>query len=149
MATDPAFASVINNGSGLLSAGAETDLQVPTKTTTILTAGASGTKIDEIVAQMTSTGAGGLVATTVAGLIYVFLYDGATYHLYDTIAVRAITASTTVAPYRSLPSDFASGTSRPPNLVIKTGWSLRCSQSIAGNQSATLALKVSAFGADL
>lgn len=141
MSQDPAFASTINNNSALLSAGAETDLQVPTKTATVITAGASGTKIEEVVVHMTSTGAGGLVATTVAGLVYVFLYDGSTYHLYDTIAVTAVTASTTVAPFRS--------SKQYTNLILKSGWSLRCSQSVAGNQSATLALKVSAFGADL
>lgn len=149
MANDPQFASTINNGAGLLSAGAETDLQVPTKTTTILTAGSNGTKIEEIDIHMTSTGGGGLVATSVAGLVYLFLYDGSTYHLFDTVAVRAVTASSTAQPYRALPGDFSSGSNRYNNLIIKSGWSLRASQSVAGNQSATLALKVQAFGADL
>lgn len=142
MAADAAFASTINNGSALLGA-AETNLQVPTTTSILITAGTLGTKIEEIVVEGTTTGLG---ATTVAGLVYLFLYDGTTYHLYDTVTVSAVTASATVAPYRSIPSNFASGTSRPPNLMLKSGWSLRASQSIAGNASV---LKVSAFGGDL
>lgn len=140
MATAPSFAATVNLGAALLSAGAETSLQVPTKTATIVTAGSNGTRIDEIVVHMTSTGAGGIVATTVAGLVYVFLYDGSTYHLYDTLTVTAVTASSTAAPFRT--------NKTYTNLVVKSGWSLVCSQSAVGNQSSTLALKVTAFGAD-
>lgn len=134
MATDPQFAATINNGAQLLG-NAETNLQAPTTTSTILTAGATGTKIEEIVVQASQTT---LVATTVAGLVYLFLHDGSTYHLVDTIAVVAITASSTVAPFRA--------TKQYQNLVVKTGWSLRASQSIAGNASI---LKIHAFGGDL
>lgn len=134
MATDPAFASTINNGAALLGS-AETDLIAPAQTSTILTAGASGTKIEEIVVQAAKTGT--LVATTVAGLVYLFLYDGSTYRLYDTIAITAITPSSTTAPFRL---------ARPyMNLWLKSGWSLRASQSIAGNASV---LEVHAFGGD-
>jgi hypothetical protein len=136
VATDPAFAATINNGCQLLGATAETDLQAPAQTSTVLTAGATGTKIEEIVVEASKSGS--LVATTVAGLVYLFLYDGSTYHLFDTITVAAITASATAAPFRA--------TKTYTNLVLKTGWSLRASQSIAGNVSI---LKVHAFGADL
>jgi hypothetical protein len=134
MATAPAFTATINNGSVLL-AGAETNLQVPTTTGIVLTAGATGTQIYEVVVEATTTT---LVATTVAGLIYLFLFDGTTYHLFDTIGVTAVTPSATVAPYRAR--------SVYTNLIVKTGWSLRASQSIAGNASI---LKVSAFGGDM
>lgn len=132
MATAPAFASAINNGSQLLGAN-ETNLQVPGQTSTVLTAGASGTKIEEIMIEATATS---LVASTAAGLVYLFLYDGSTYHLFDTIAVYAITASGTAAPFRV--------TKQYQNLVMKTGWSLRASQN--GNASI---IKISAFGGDL
>lgn len=135
MATDPAFAATVALGSALLG-NAETDLQVPTTTSVILTAGASGTKVEEIVVEASK--AASLVATTVAGIVYLFLYDGSTYHLYDTIAVTANTASSTAAPFR-LARQYL-------NLVLKSGWSLRASQSIAGNASI---LKVLAFGGDL
>lgn len=134
MATDPSFAATINNGSALLG-NVETNTQVPTTSSVIVTAGASGTKIDEIVVEASQTS---LVATTVAGLVYLYLYDGTTYHLFDTIAVTAITASATTAPFR-LARMYV-------NLVLKTGWSLRASQSQASNASI---LKCHAFGADL
>ncbi len=141
MALDPQFAATVNNGSALLGA-AETNLQVPTTTSVIFTAGASGSKIEEIVVEASFTT---LVATTVIGLVYLFLFDGTTYSLYDTVLVRAITASSLVPGFRSLPADFASGVSRPPNLFLKTGWSLKASQSIVGNASI---LKCHAFGGD-
>lgn len=134
MATDPAFASVVSTGAQLLGA-AETNLQVPTTTSTVLTAGTTGSKIEEVVVEASATT---LVATTVAGLVYLFLFDGTTYHLFDTITITAITASATVAPFR-----FARTYT---NLVLETGWSLRASQSVAGNASI---LKVHALGGDL
>lgn len=135
MATDPAFAATPNTGAALLG-NAETDLQAPTTTSVILTAGSSGTKVEEIVVQASKSGS--LVATTVAGLVYLFLYDGSTYHLFDTITITAITASSTVPGFRQR--------NVYTNLYLKSGWSLRASQSIAGNASV---LKVHAMGADL
>ncbi|SRR6266498_617946 len=134
MATDPAFSATINNGTALLGSAA-TNLQVADNTSTIVTAGATGTKIEEIVVEASNTT---LTATTVAGLVYIFLYDGATYHLYDTFTISAITASSTAAPFRASKTYL--------NLIIKTGWSVRASQSIAGNASI---LKCHVFGADL
>lgn len=133
MAADPQFASTPNNGAALLG-NAETNLQVPTTTSVIITAGASGTKIEEVVVEASATS---LVASTVAGLVYLFLYDGSTYHLFDVITVAAITASSTVSPFRQR--------NVYPNLIIKSGWSLRASQSIAGNASV---IKAHAFGGD-
>jgi hypothetical protein len=133
MASTPSYANAVDNTAQLIGT-AETNLQVPVNSVTVLTAGASGSKIEEIVVQASATT---LVATTVAGLVYIFLYDGSTYHLFDTIAVTAITASTTVAPFR-LSKTYN-------NLVLKSGWSLRASQSIAGNASI---LKIHCLGAD-
>lgn len=112
----------------------ETNLQVPAQAVVILTAGSSGTKIEEIVVEASFTT---LAATTVAGLVYLFLYDGSTYHLFDWVQVVAGTGSATAPPFRV--------SVRYANLWIKTGWSLRASQSIAGNNSI---LKVHAFGGD-
>lgn len=109
---------------------------MPTTTSVIVTSGASGTKIEEVVVEASSTG---LTATTVAGLVYVFLYDGSTYHLFDTIPVTAVVAAAAgPGPFR---------VSRTyTNLWMKSGWSLRASQSIVGNASL---LKFIAFGGDL
>lgn len=133
MATSPAYAATVDSAAALIGT-AETNLQVPVNSVVVLTAGANGSKIEEIVVQASQTS---LVATTVAGLVYVFLYDGATYHLFDTVSITAVTASTTTAPFR-LSKVYN-------NLVLKNGWSLRASQSIAGNASL---LKIHALGAD-
>ncbi len=121
-------------GSQLLGA-VETNLQVPTTTSTVISAGTNGTKVEEIDVEATTTS---LTPTTVAGLVYVFLHDGSTYHLYDTIAVTAVSGTATVAPFRA--------SKTYSNLWIKSGWSVRCSQSETSNASI---LKVSVFAADL
>lgn len=135
MSASPAFASTPNIGAALLG-NAETDLQAPTTTSVVLTAGASGTKVEEVVVEASKSGS--LVATTVAGLVYLFLYDGTNYHLFDVVTVTAQTGSATALTGR--------WSNRYPNLWLKSGWSLRASQSIAGNASI---LKCFAFGADL
>jgi hypothetical protein len=135
VALDPQFATTPRAGAALLG-GAETNLQVPTAASIVLTGVAAGTKIDEIVVETTNTT---LVATTAAGLVYVFLYDGATYHLFDVVTVTVNIASATAAGFR----DRRTYT----NLVLpNNNWSLRASQSIAANANV---LKVVALGADL
>jgi len=54
MAADPVFASVINLGAAVLG-NAETSLTVPTTTSTVVTAGTSGAKIEEIVIHAVTT----------------------------------------------------------------------------------------------
>lgn len=129
MANAPAFASVVNVGSGLVPATADTSRTAPTNATTILTAGSLGSKIEEIVFQG--------VGTTVAGIVCVFRYDGSTYHLIDEVAITAVTPSTTVAAFRT--------TRQYANLLLKSGDTLRVTTQIAGNQSL---VKVTASGAD-
>lgn len=133
MATNPAYAATVNNGSALIGA-VETNLQVPTQAILVLTAGASGTKIEEVMIEATNTS---LIPTTVAGLVYLFLYDGSTYHLFDVVTVTAITASATASGFRA--------TRVYSNLVLKTGWKLYASQSESSNASL---LKCHAFGGD-
>lgn len=133
MSTTPAFASTVVNAAAILGS-AETSLTAPAQSSTLVSAGASGTQITEIVVEAVTTS---LAPVTVAGLVYVFLYDGATYHLHSTIAVTAVTGSATVAPFRA--------STLFTNLFLKSGWSLRLSQSIAGNASL---LKVNVIGAD-
>lgn len=133
MATDPSFAATVKLGAQLLGA-VETSLTVPTTTSTIVTAGSNGTKIEEIVVHAATSS---LTPTTVAGLVYLFLHDGSTFHLFDAIPVSAVTASATTAPFRSSRT-YA-------NLWIASGWSLRASQSHTSNANL---LKVTAFGGD-
>lgn len=133
MATDPSFASTVNVGAGIPGT-AETSLTVPTNSVTILTAGSNGAKVEEVVVEAVTTS---LTPTTVAGLVYLFIYDGTTYHLFDVIPINAVTASSTVAPFRTRVTYT--------NLLLKNGWVLKASQSISGNASL---LKVTALGAD-
>lgn len=133
MAVDPQFASTVALGAATLGS-AETNLSVPAQSSIIVTAGATGTKIEEVVLHaMTTT----LTPTTVAGLVYLFLHDGTNFHLFDTLTVSVVAASTTVPPFRL--------TKTYTNLFLKTLWSLRASQSIAGNANL---LKCEAFGGD-
>lgn len=132
MATDPAFAATPRAGANIITA-LETSLTVPTQSVAIISAGASGSIITEVVIHAVTTS---LTPTTVAGLVYLFLFDGSTYHLFDTLAVSAVTASATVAPFR---------TNKLYTESVQTGWSLRAAQSIAGNNGL---LKVEAFVGD-
>lgn len=78
---------------------------------TIITAGASGSRIDDITITA--------VATTTAGMVRLFLHDGTNARLVKEIPVSAITPSGTVAAFTS--SLFNQ------NLILATGWSLRAS----------------------
>ncbi len=67
-----------------------------TSVKTILTAGALGTKVFEIVVEAT--------VTTTAGMIRIFISEdgGTTKRLYDEILVSAVTVSATVAAFRAV-----------------------------------------------
>lgn len=128
MATAPAFAATPVCWSGLVPATADTSLTAPSNVTTLGTAGANGTKIDSIVVEG--------VGTTVAGVVNIFLYDNSTYHLYDQFLISAVTSSTTARAYRSERAYT--------NLLLPSNsWSLRCTVTVAGDQSL---LKVTATG---
>jgi hypothetical protein len=134
MAVDPAFASTPALGAAILG-NAETSLTVPTLASVVITAATNGTKIEEVVVHAVTTS---LTPTTVAGFVYLFIYDTTTYHLFDTLPITAVTASaTTTAPFR-LSRTYT-------NLLLEGGWSLRASNSIAGNANL---LKVTAIGGD-
>lgn len=117
MSATPAYAATPLCGAALLGA-AETSQTAPTTTSVIWTPDATnGGKLEEI--RVTP------IATTVAGLVYVFLYDGTTYHLFDEFTISIATVSTTLAATPLIKTY--------DNLILKGGWSLRCSQSISGN----------------
>ena len=82
--------------------------------TTVLTAGASGSRIDDI--YMVATG------TTTAGVIRLFVHDGTNARLLSETLVAAITPSTTVQVW--------SNTLLSQAIVLKTGYSLRASTQI-------------------
>lgn len=130
MATSPTFAATPNVGSGLIPATLDTSLTAPTNVTTIVTGGANGTKVEELIFQA--------VGTTVAGNVNVFLYDGSNYHLYDQVLLTATTSSTTAVAFRT--------NRQYANLVVPNTWTLKVTGTIAGNQSM---VKVTGTGGDI
>ena len=130
MASAPSYAVTPVAWTGLVPSTNDTSWTAPTHVTTLGSAGASGTKINEI--DVIPAG------TVVAGLVNVFLYDGTNYHLHESVTIAAATPSTTVAPIKtSLYYD---------NLVVPAGWSLVCSTTVVADESL---IEVNAFGAAL
>lgn len=132
MSTTAQYASTPKFGSATLST-ADTSLTAPTTVGTIVTAGASGTRIDYIDIQG--------VATTVAGLINLFVYDGTTYVLWQQVPVQVVTSSTTVPAFTAALS--SNGNSNIMPLTLPTGYSLRATTSVAQT-----GVRVTAYGGD-
>jgi diphthamide biosynthesis methyltransferase len=128
MATSPQYAATPNVGANPVSATADTSYTAPTHAVTIITAGANGTKVEEI----DFVGIG----TTVAGVIQLYLYDGTTYHAFYSQVVTVVTPSTTQAPF------FAQAYFT--NLELKTGWTL-----VATSFVASQLINVIGFAGDL
>jgi len=100
---------------------------------TIVSAGASGTRIDYIEVMG--------VATTVAGLINLFVYDGTNYILWQQIPVQAITTATTTPSYTAAISSNGNANVMP--LTLPTGYSLRATTTVAQT-----GVRVTAYGGD-
>lgn len=129
MATSPAFATTPRIGSVALSGSAETSYTAPTNVVTVITGVSAGTRIAEVVVQMTAT-----VAS--ATMVRLFLYDGSNYFLFDEIPIAAATGSQSVRQTRV--SVFYN------NLILpSSSWSLRATVHTAN------AGIVTALGADL
>lgn len=125
MATTPNFASTVKSWAASISS-ADTSRTAPTNVGTLVTAGSSGSRIDEL----TVTAAG----TSTANIVRVFLYNGSTYYLYQEILISAITPSASVAAFTT--------TLTFNSFVIPSGWSVR----VTTNNAETY--HVSAFGGD-
>jgi hypothetical protein len=132
MATSAQYAATPRVGSANLTTQ-DTSLTAPTTVSTILTAGASGTRIDYIDVQG--------VATTVAGLINLFIFDGTNYILWAQVPVIAVTSSTTAPAFQSTLSSNVNANLMP--LIIPTGYSLRATTSVAQT-----GVRVTAMGGD-
>jgi hypothetical protein len=95
MSTTPGFAATPRGANAYLTSGATTDKTGATTTNIvdILTAGASGTKIEQITIQSDGDAAD--------STILIFLWNGSNYRLWDDIDINNPTASsTTVAGFR-------------------------------------------------
>jgi hypothetical protein len=132
MSTTANYAATPKVGSATLTT-ADTSLTAPTTVGTIVSAGASGTRIDyiEVIG----------VATTVASLVNLFIYDGTNYILWNQVPVIAITSSTTVPAFAAYLSSNNNSNIMP--LTLPTGYSLRATTSVTQT-----GVRVTAYGGD-
>jgi hypothetical protein len=126
MATTPSFASTVRVGLGTLATADTARTGTPTNVVTVFTAGSSGSRIDEINIIAT--------ATTTAGVVRLWIYNGTTYYLFEEILVSAITPSTAVATFNT--------TLTFNNFMLPTGHSLRATTNNSEG------FNVIAFGGD-
>ena len=132
MSNSAQYASTPKFGSATLTT-ADTSLTAPTTVGTVVTAGASGTRIDYIDIQA--------VATTVASLINLFIHDGTNYILWQQVPVQVVTSSTTVPAFAAYLSSNSNSNIMP--LTLPTGYSLRAATSITQT-----GVRVTAYGGD-
>lgn len=118
MATSPNFAGSPRLGSAALST-ANTNRDGTGTIVTLLSAGASGSRIDGIVIQAT--------ATTTAGMVRLFLHDGTTARLYDEVPVLAVTPGASVPAWSATLGNNAPLASGRYPLMLPSGFSLRAS----------------------
>ena len=132
MATSAQYAATPRVGSATLTT-ADTSLTAPTTVGTILTAGASGTRIDyiEVIG----------VATTTACIVNLFIYDGTNYILWQQVPVIAITSATTTPTFVANLSSNANANVMP--LTLPTGYSLRATVTVTQT-----GVRVTAYGGD-
>ena len=132
MSTSAQYASTPKIGSALLTT-ADTSLTAPSTVGTVFTAGASGSRIDYIDVQG--------VATTVASIVNLFIFDGTNYFLYTQVPVQVVTSSTTAPAFSAVISSNTNANILPINLP--TGYSLRATTSITQT-----GVRVTALGGD-
>ena len=132
MASTAQYASTPKFGSATLTT-ADTSLTAPSTVGTIVSAGASGTRIDYIDVQG--------VATTIAGLVNLVVYDGTNYILWNQVPVIAVTSSTTAPAFAVTLSSNGNPNIMP--LILPTGYSLRAAASVTQT-----GVRVTAYGGD-
>ena len=108
MAATPQFASIVEV-SAVSIATADTSRTSPTNVGTVFTAGASGSRIDEV--NIIATG------TTTSGVVRLWIHTGSAYYLLQEVLVPAITPSVTTASFSAV---FTYN-----NLMLPSGYSLR------------------------
>lgn len=86
---------------------------------TLYTAPANGARVDEITIKAS--------VTTTAGMIRLFLHNGATFFLWKEVPVAALVVSATVAGFEAVLSNLG--------LVLASGWSIRVSTQNAENHN--------------
>ena len=129
MATAPVFYTTQRAAMATISS-ANTNRDGSGTLGTVFTAGASGSKIERIIAQATGN--------TTAGMVRLYIHDGSSAKLVDEILVTAITVGAGTRAFRE-----ERDCSQPGSLMIlPTGYSLRASTHNAES------FNVIAIGAD-
>lgn len=131
MASKPGFAATPRQGSAQVVA-ADTSLTAPATVGTLFTAGASGSRVER--ARFTAA------SVSLAGLVNVFLHDGAVYRLIRSIVTAPFTPSATVAGWGT---DGSGQITFEGGLMLPVGWSLRFTSTVVQTIHGT------ADGADL
>jgi hypothetical protein len=132
MSSTAQYASTPKVGSATLTT-ADTSLTAPSTVGTVVSAGASGTRIDYIEVMG--------VATTVASLVNLFIYDGTNYILWQQVPVQAVTTATTTPSYVANLSSNSNSNVMP--LTLPTGYSLRATTTVTQT-----GVRVTAYGGD-
>ena len=115
MALDPQFAATPRIAAAIVSA-ANTGRDGTGTIPSILTAGSNGTRVRRIAINATGT--------TTAGMVRVFLHDGASaHHLLLEVPVTALTPSATVQAFAASYTEAVSPDLLP--LTLPAGWSIR------------------------
>ena len=120
MATFPQYAATPKVGMAAIST-ANTNRDGTGTLGTVFTAGASGSRIDNIDVVG--------VANTAAGIVNLFLYDGSTAHRITGVNLMGVTAGTTASP-----EEYHLGVYSNPLLfpiIHQTGWTIRASVTTA------------------
>lgn len=120
MSSTPGFASTPAIGVAQIST-ANPNRNGTGQIDTVLTAGASGSRVSRIHVTAAST--------TTAGVVRLFIHDGSSARLWHEVLVSAITPSTSVAVFQKYLSE-AIDTDKLP-LILETGYSLRASTNNA------------------
>jgi hypothetical protein len=120
MSTSAQYASIPKCGIGQVST-ANTNRDGTGTITTIFSAGASGSRIDTIDLKA--------VGTTTAGMIRLFIHDGANARLLSEVPVIAITPSGTLPSWESQLNINTMSQILP--LLLPTGYSLRAATNNA------------------
>ena len=87
---------------------------------TVITAGANGTRIHRVSVKAT--------VTTTAGVVRLFIYDGAAYFLWREITVTALTVSATVNSF-----EYNLELLNERAMILPSGYSLRASTEKSEN----------------
>ena len=130
-----ATAKVGANFTNTAEANFTTSIKTPVSAVTVFTAGASGSRID----QVNIAGLG----ITVASMVRLYVFDGTNYRFLKDVSVTATTPSTTVTSFNA-----SLCTQYNPELfpiLLPTGYSLRAALSTA---QTTDGIMITAIGGD-